>query len=78
MQSAGCYFKKIRWGFLNEVTFEAGPERNAGQLCDWEMRASREEGQVQRILGKNIRDVIWEWQGGQSGWRTLSKGQNLS
>lgn len=44
----------------------------------WEMRASREEGQVQRILGKNIRDVIWEWQGGQSGWRTLSKGQNLS
>ena len=34
MQSAGCYFKMIRSGFLNEVTFEAGPERNAGQLCD--------------------------------------------
>lgn len=61
------------------MTFEVGPERNADNFVTvWEMIASREEGQVQRILGKNIHDVIWEWQGGQSGCRALSKGQYLS
>lgn len=42
----GCYFIKIRQGFPDEMTFEAGPERSEGQLCEYLGNARPTEGRA--------------------------------